>query len=79
MHGGIPSWQEDPLPGKADHPWQGDLPWQGRPPPGKETPYQGDPPARRPPWQGRAPPATEHARRCGQQDGGTHPTGIHTC
>ena len=44
------------------------------PPPGADTPPRADPPRSRHP-----PPGAVHAGRYGQQAGGTHPTGMHTC
>ena len=48
----------------------GYTPWAGtpNPPPGPGTP----------PWAG-TPPRAVHAGRYGQQAGGTHPTGMHSC
>ena len=43
------------------------------PPPGRYTPQQVQPPA------GTPPPGAVHAGRYGQQAGGTHPTGMHSC
>ena len=59
-------------------------------PPGRYTPWQVHPRAGAPPWQvhpwqvppGRYPPG-RYLRQCmlgyGQQAGGTHPTGMHSC
>ena len=46
---------------------------------GRYTPQAGiHPPVSTPPWAG-TPPGAVHAGRYGQQAGGTHPTGIHSC
>ena len=57
-------------------------PWGGVPgqvhsllagtPPGRYTPWQVDP-------RVCTPPRAVHAGRYGQQEGGTHPTGMHSC
>ena len=63
-----PPWQQTP-PQEADTPWEADTPSPGsRHPPAADTP-----PGR------RHPPRAVHAWRYGQQAGGTHPTGMHTC
>ena len=69
-----PPRKTDPLPGRN----QEDPP-SGRPsPPGRN---QEDPPLKedRPPLQEDRPPGAVHAGSYGQQAGGTHPTGMHTC
>ena len=59
-------------------------PWAGNPngqihPPGRYTPWAGTPPGRYT-SQGRYNPlGAVHAGRYGQQAGGTHPTGMHSC
>ena len=45
-------------------------------PPRADTPLGADPPGTRP--YPPPPPGTVHAGRCGQQAGGTHPTGMQT-
>ena len=62
-------------------------PQAGTPPPlGRYTPpWAGTPPGQvNPPWAGKSPqagtpPGVVHAGRYGQQAGGTHPTGMHSC
>ena len=62
----------------------------GRYPPGRYTPQAGTPPAGIHPLAGTPPssytppastppPGAVHAGRYGQQAGGTHPTGMHSC
>ena len=85
-----PPGRYTPLPGQvhplgrynppAGTPWGGKLPWAGTPPqagtsPGRYTPGQ----VHTPPWTGTLPPGALHAGRYGQQAGGTHPTGMHSC
>ena len=60
-------------PGQAHPPWEG-TPWAGTPP-GQVQPPAGT----HSPWRGTPPPGTVHAGRYGQQAGGTHPTGMHSC
>ena len=50
----------------------GYTPWEQTPPPQKQTPPKSRPPRSRP-------PRAVHAGRYGQQAGGMHPTGMHTC
>ena len=50
--------------------WAGTPPLAGTPP-GRYTPRAGTPPT--------PPPGAVHAGRYGQQAGGTHPTGMHSC
>ena len=70
------------------HPWEADSPWEADPPANRHhpPPREADPPPRKqtplevdtPPWEAD-PPCAVHAGRYGQQAGGAHPTGIHTC
>ena len=54
-------------------------PWPSTPPLGRYTPLgQVHPPGRYTPRAG-TPPRAVHAGRYGQQAGGTHPTGMHSC
>ena len=49
-------------------------------PPGSRHPPGADPPEQTPPGSRHSlPTCTVHAGRYGQQVGGTHPTGMHTC
>ena len=54
-----------------------------RHPPGVDTPRSRHPLEQTTPWSRhppkQTPPCTVHAERYGQQAGGTHPTGMHTC
>ena len=52
--------------GPGRHPPGADTPQEQTPPPGADTPPEQTPPA-------------VHAGRYGQQAGGTHPTGMHSC
>ena len=55
------------------HPLAGTPPWAGTPPlAGTPTPLAGTPPGSRYPPQ-------QCMLGCGQQVGGTHPTGMHSC
>ena len=55
------------------------LPWVGTPP-GRFISQAGTPPRQVPPGQVQTPPPRAvHASRYGQQVGGTHPTGMHSC
>ena len=47
---------------------------QTLPPPGADTPQE-----QTPPCPDQTPPGAVHAGRYGQQAGGTHPTGVHSC
>ena len=47
--------------------------------PGADTLPVTDTPPEQTPSQSRQPPRAVHAGRYGQQAGGTHPTGMHTC
>ena len=60
--------QQVPLAGTP--PWQAHPLWPGTPPPSR---YIRTPPS------ARYPPRAVHAGRYGQQAGGTHPTGMHSC
>ena len=51
----------------------------GRPPREQTPPGNRQPPEQTPPPPEQAPPCAVHAGRYGQQAGGTHPTGMHTC
>ena len=57
--------------------------WDTPPGPEADTPPEQTPPRdqrQTPPWDQTAPPPPAvHAVRYGQQSGGTHPTGMHTC
>ena len=66
VHAGIhhPPWKQTPTPG-ADTSPGADTP--GADTPGADTPLE------------ETPPGAVHAGRHGQQAGGTHPTGMHTC
>ena len=62
--------------------WAGTPPRAGTPP-GRYTPWQVHPPAGTPHGRYNPPWAGTHPRQCmlgyGQQAGGTHPTGMHSC
>ena len=89
VHGGqcLPQYMlgYTPTTSKADTPWSRHLPGadtpqeqtppRSRPPPREQTPQGAD----TPPPKEQTPPCTVHAGRYGQQAGGTHPTGMHTC
>ena len=51
----------------------------GQKPPAADTPQQQTPPQHQTPPGSRHPLCAVHAGRYGQQAGGTHPTGMHTC
>ena len=71
----------------AGTPWAGTpsryTPWQVHPlagtPPWAGTPRQVHPPGQVHPLGKEHPPGAVHAGRYGQQVGGTHPTGMHSC
>ena len=73
-----PPWADTPLgrhtpgqtPPRSRHPWGADPP-----PPGQTLPSG----SRQPLSPRSRPPQAVHAGRYGQQAGGTHPTGMHTC
>ena len=54
------------------------MPRQNVVPPGQVPPRAGTPPRQVHPRAG-TPPGAVHAGRYGQQAGGTHPTGMHSC
>ena len=61
-----------------DTPWEQGTPWGPDTSPGADIPPGADTPWSRHP-QGADIPPPMHAGRYGQQAGGTHPTGMHTC
>ena len=69
-------WQTPPPPG-ADIPREQTPPGSNTPTPRADTPGADTPQEQTPP--GADPPCAVHAGRYGQQAGGTHPTGMHTC
>ena len=77
VHAGIHTHPGSRHPSGADTPWsrhpRADTPWE-------QTPPGADPPEQTPPGSRHSlPTCTVHAERYGQQVGGTHPTGMHTC
>ena len=71
--GQVPPWAGTPSPRQV-HPWAGTPP-PDRYPPGMYTLPLG----RNTPLGRYTPTGTVHAGRYGQQAGGTHPTGMHSC
>ena len=76
--------QEDRLPRKTPPGDTTPPPQEDRPPrkkPGRHSPRKTDPREDRPPTRktDTPPPRAVHAGRYRQQEGGTHPTGMHTC
>ena len=61
------------VPGQVRHPGQVLPPWAGTPP------RQVQPPGQASPLEEAPPPRAVHAGRYGQQAGGMHPTGMHSC
>ena len=59
--------------GRYTPPWVGTPPWASTPPGQVNPPWAGKSP------QAGTPPGVVHAGRYGQQAGGTHPTGMHSC
>ena len=71
--------------GRYTHPWAGNPPRQVHPP-GQIHPQTGTPPWQAHPLPRQVHPLADtptpgavHAGRYGQQAGGTHPTGMHSC
>ena len=83
--GGLPRWdtpppsrEQTPPRTRGRHPPE-QTPWEQTPPPPDQRQTHHLDQRQTPPYTGADPPHAVHAGRYGQQSGGTHPTGMHTC